>query len=411
MKSDICYCSVDGTHGMVRNRDNTAGAPPPELVMGLPCELRLRLFANCADTTPYPMEQLAGVVGWSFAMDTDFSPLSTVKLIAENTDIQLAEVTENGVVYTQLTIPIPETHTTELAAALDGKESIPLDGELIGYDSEHEETFVLQIRGFVVRGRLTGLGDSLSVLSAVCGYLSEEAVSSVLDSGGYVVSSGAAAIASGAAVEVLSGGALPKDKPFSTTVGGYTIELTSNGGFSVYGSGASVTLSNGSVNVSAAETIEAQYYNAEYGASAGMSIGYGGAGLRHSGGDGSASVDVHGGLVEVFGDISGFNGLTVDGSAITQVTSEFDGTSLGIGTLEGGVRYVCASALSALSIDSAAAGCYGTFYFTAASAAIVNPPANVPYFGVTSYTPGSSYLMMVNGDAAVCNEAAIVPGV
>ena len=103
--------------------------------------------------------------------------------------------------------------------------------------------------------------------------------------------------------------------------------------------------------------------------------------------------------------------LTVNGSAITQATSNFTGTSLGIANLSGGVKYVCASALTALSVGSAAPGCNGTIIFTVANGAVVTPPANVPYFGVTSYTVGSSYLMMINGDAAVCNEAAIVPGV
>ena len=361
MKKHICYCAVDGARGEVRNRDNTAGAPPPELVMGLPCELRLRLFANCADTTPYPPAQLAEVVSWSFAMDNDFSPQSTVKLVAGNADIALAEVAENGVSYTQITIPLPETSTTELAAALDGKESIRLDGELIGYDSGHEEAFVLQIRDFTVRGRLTGLGDSLSVLSAVCEAMAEDAVNALLVSGGYVVSSGAEliasgavaavssalisriaavsgglterptssgaeAIASGAALNVLSGAALPKDAPFSTTVGGYTVEHTS-GGVSIYGSGESVTLSGGNVGVSTAEVLSATYENYDLGAAATVSIGYNGVGIHATGGNGDNDLVLDNDL----------GGITANGSAITQVSSAFDGTSLGIAELAGGV--------------------------------------------------------------------------
>ena len=415
MKSHICCCAVEGTLGVVRNLDNTAGARPPELLMGLPCELRLRLFANCEDTTPYPPAQLADVVSWSFAMDNDFSPQSAVKLVAENADIALSEVTENGVVYTQIAIPIPETHTTELAAALDGRESVVLAGELTGYDRDRAEVFVLQIKGFVVRGRLAGLGDSLSVVSAVCEAMAEESVNTFLASGSYVVSSGAELIASGAVVNVLSGGgyvsggdvssainasALPKNAPFSTTVGGYTVELTSNGGFSVYGSGASVTLSGGAVAVSASEGIVVDYNNDDLSASAYVSVGYNGVSIAH---------DIEGSSA-VF-DISGSAGITANGSAITQVSSGVSDTSLEIDELLGGVKYICSSALSALSIGSAGSGCNVAIFFTVASGAIVTPPANVPYFGVTSYTAGSSYCMMVNGDAAVCNEAAIVPGV
>ena len=206
-------------------------------------------------------------------------------------------------------------------------------------------------------------------------------------------------------------GAMIEGQPFSTTVGGYTVELTSNGGFSVHGSGASVTLSGGAVAASAAQGIAARYYNEDLGDSAHISMGYGGLALEHAGMGGSASLYLNDGGIMVNGDISGFNGLIVDGSAFTQASSAFGGTSLGIGTLEGGVKYVCSSALSALSIGSAAAGCNGTVLFTVASGAVVTPPANVPYFGVTSYTAGSSYLMMINDTAAVCNEAALTPGV
>ena len=414
MKKHICYCAVDGARGEVRNRDNTAGAPPPELVMGLPCELRLRLFANCADTTPYPPAQLAEVVSWSFAMDNDFSPQSTVKLVAGNADIALAEVAENGVSYTQITIPLPETRTTELAAALDGKESIRLDGELIGYDSGHEEAFVLQIRDFTVRGRLTGLGDSLSVLSAVCEAMAEDAVNALLVSGGYVVSSGAEliasgavaavssalisriaavsgglterptssgaeAIASGAALNVLSGAALPKDAPFSTTVGDYSIVYNGSDGLSIHEENGATTVivSSGYIQATAWDEVTEQTTD----------------------------------LLVTNGGITANGVVVADGSAITQARSGVEDTSLEIDVLSGGVKYVCQSALTVLFIGSAAPGCNGTIIFTVANGAVVTPPANVPYFGVTSYTAGSSYLMMINGDAAVCNEAAIVPGV
>ena len=99
-------------------------------------------------------------------------------------------------------------------------------------------------------------------------------------------------------------------------------------------------------------------------------------------------------------------GVTADGSAITQVSSAFAGTSLGIAELSGGVKYVCSSALSALSIGSAAEGCNATIFFTVASGAIVTPPSNVPYFGVTEYAAGSRYVMAINGDMVVVVEAA-----
>lgn len=225
-----------------------------------------------------------------------------------------------------------------------------------------------------------------------------------------VTLNGSGLLLDGAAIGAAPSGAIIENQPFSTTVGGYTIEHTSNGGVSIYGSGASVTLSGGRVAVSAAQSVEAQYYNEDFADSAHVSIGYGGFAVTHGGMNGSAALYLSDNGVTVEGDISGFGSLVVDGSAITQVTSEFSGTSLGIAELAGGVKYICQSALTALSIGSAVAGCNGAIIFTVANGAIVTPPANVDYFGVTSYTPGSKYIMMVNDFAAVCNEA-VVPGV
>ena len=99
------------------------------------------------------------------------------------------------------------------------------------------------------------------------------------------------------------------------------------------------------------------------------------------------------------------DGITAGGSSITQISSGIEDATVELGMLEGGAKYVCSSALSALSIGSAAPGCNATIFFTVASGAIITPPANVPLFGVSSYTPGSSYVMAVNGDMAVVAEA------
>lgn len=202
-------------------------------------------------------------------------------------------------------------------------------------------------------------------------------------------------------------GAIVKNQPISTTVGGYTIEHTS-GGIAVYGSGASVTLSGGSAAIA--------YENEETGDAGFVRIGAGGVAAQFIGAGIADVIIDQGGDVVVSADtgsatVSAAGGVFANGSAITQATSEFDGTSLGIGALTGGVKYVCASALTALSVGSAAPGCNGTIFFTLASGGVVTPPSNVTYFGVTSYTAGSSYVMAINGDMAVCVEAAVVPGV
>ena len=81
------------------------------------------------------------------------------------------------------------------------------------------------------------------------------------------------------------------------------------------------------------------------------------------------------------------------------------GTILGIPVLSGGVKYICSSALSILSIGSAASGCNGTIKFVAASGAVITPPPNLDYFGVTTYVPNSNYVMFINDDMVACNAA------
>ena len=75
-------------------------------------------------------------------------------------------------------------------------------------------------------------------------------------------------------------GAIIENRPFSTTVGGYTVKLTSGGGLSVSGSGAGVVLSGGQitagVDAGGSVTINAQGVSIEdgIGGSAAIAAGY-----------------------------------------------------------------------------------------------------------------------------------------
>ena len=372
---------------------------------------------------------ISGVTAWQAAVDNNYCSGSApmARVLADG----IIADAESGAVVIAL-----DAASAEFLAAVNGATVKPAYFELVGFNARGERSLYVS---FEIAARMTldpdptasgeipeTLATRTQVSAMVAGAV--DPVSSALDekiasvSGGLQTqldnvaggleqrptSSGAEVIASNAARNMLSNGGyakdsetLPKDKPFSTTVGGYAVELTSNGGFSVHGSGASVTLSGGSVGVSTGSGLVATYDGGDLGAVAGVSIGYNGISAYTSGGFGGNALTLDNDYGMIF----------ANGSAITQVTSEFDGTSLEINELSGGVKYVCQSALTALSIGSAAAGCNGTIIFTVASGAVITPPANVPYFGVTEYTAGSSYIMMVNDFAAVCNEAAIVPGV
>ena len=384
MQSISCYCAVEGALGVIRNAENTVAARPSELVMGVPCELKFRLFEGF--TTPpvqYPPERFSGVSGWSFEMDSDFSSLSTVKLVADNADIALAEVTEGGKTYTEITIPIRETYTAELAVAMDGRECLTLAGELVAYDADHEPLRIVQIKGLVVRGRVAGLGEPTPIPTAAYEELASRTVAEAMSSGGYITSSGAAVIASDVVMPVSGGlqsqinalssgggmpsGAIIENQPFSTTVGDYNITF-SDGGLEI-------------TNVNGGLTILA-------------SSGYIQAGVWDELSEESTDLLVTNG------------GITANGSAITQAESIVEDTSLVIDTLEGGVKYVCQSALTALSIGSAAPGCNGTILFTAGATVTPTLPVNVPHFGVTECASGSRYAVVINGDMAVVVEAA-----
>ena len=468
MKSNICYCSVDGAHAVVRNRDNSAGTQPPELVMGMPCELQLRLFADSGDTTPFPTERFSGIVSWSFAMDTDFSPHSTVKLVAKNADIRLSEVAENGITYTQLTIPIPETYTAELAAALDGKECIILAGELIGYDNDHEEVFVLQIKGFKVYGRIAGLGETRSILSVVCENLAEEAVNSILASGGYVISSGAAVIASGAAATVsaalderivnaseslaarivsvsssldsrigaVSGGLQTQ---IAAVSGGLTLRPTSGGAEQIASAvvgpisssldsridAVSGGLQTQIAAVSGGLALRPTSGGAEQIASAVVTAG----GYKISGGNVAfaCSLTVFSKTVSVYGSMNFYHqdSLKVNGAIVaTQpwvmecvssggymkdlvYSSEGTATSAAVPVLSGGTMLEYASALSALAVDSVTKSIRESYIrFTLASGGSVSlPAAGIDYLGeAPSFAGGKSYLLGFFNGIMATNE-------
>lgn len=205
-----------------------------------------------------------------------------------------------------------------------------------------------------------------------------------VDEGGGGASGG---ITSAQASSIAKQVALPKNSAWTTTVGPYTMTCTSNGGLTVICAGEdnqtlAVSMTSGQVRLAAFDDLSGE----------GHVIGIGNGGIVLSGTELGETLSVN------LGEI------TANGSAITQVSSSFTGTSLGIGELTGGVKYFCSSALSALSIGSAAPGCNATIFFTVANGAIITPPSNVRRYGVTTYTPGSSYIMAINGDMAVIVE-------
>ena len=159
MQEHIIYLDAHESVAVVRDEKNMRTLPPPTLVRGTACVLKLRLFAERIGTTPFPIANLYDVVAWQFAMDSDFYDRSPYKLVADNANIELNSVQEFrdgiGRVYTQITIPMPSMETNELARWL-GSEPVRagLTGELTGFDSTGAPIYILQIEGFKIRNRI-----------------------------------------------------------------------------------------------------------------------------------------------------------------------------------------------------------------------------------------------------------------
>jgi len=180
MQEHIIYLDAHESVAVVRDEKNMRSLPPPTLVRGTACILKLRLFAERIGTTPYPIANLYDVVSWQWAMDSDFYDRSPYKLVADTPNIELNSVQEFrdgiGRVYTQITIPMPSMETNELARWL-GSEPVRagLTGELTGFDATGSPIYILQVEGFKIRNRIvSSAGPTTSSSGAVAGITMEQ---------------------------------------------------------------------------------------------------------------------------------------------------------------------------------------------------------------------------------------------
>ena len=180
MQEHIIYLDAHESVAVVRDEKNMRSLPPPTLVRGTACVLKLRLFAERIGTTPFPIANLYDVVSWQWAMDSDFYDRSPYKLIGDNSNIELNSVQEFrdgiGRVYTQITIPMPSMETNELARWL-GSEPVRagLTGELTGFDATGSPIYILQIEGFKIRNRIvSSAGPTTSSSGAAAGITMEQ---------------------------------------------------------------------------------------------------------------------------------------------------------------------------------------------------------------------------------------------
>lgn len=173
------YVSAAEAVGAVRDYANAKNATAPALVRGIETMLKLRLFGSANDLTPYPIDQLSGITAWKFVMDADYDPASNYKIQADNENITVASVTDNETPYTEVSIPLLETNTEELATWLGtSKSKNGLTAELVGFNGDGDAVFVLQIENFSIRNRLTSAGDPTPIEPE---YLSEAQVRALIN--------------------------------------------------------------------------------------------------------------------------------------------------------------------------------------------------------------------------------------
>lgn len=157
------YAAAPETLGTVRDFANAKNATAPTLVRGCEVCLKMRLFANSDGDAAYPITAFSNIVSWQWAMDKDFNEATNYILEADNANITVSTVTDTvdgtDIDYTEISIPIPNMNTEELATWLGtDKSKSGLAGELVGFDADSTQVFVLQVENFTVRNRITSLG-------------------------------------------------------------------------------------------------------------------------------------------------------------------------------------------------------------------------------------------------------------
>ena len=167
MQDLIFYVAANETLGAVRDYANMRNESAPTLVLGVSVCLRMRLFTERDVATPYPISAFSGIAAWNWSMDGDYDRSTTCKLTADAGSITVYSVTDsiNGetMTFTEFVIPISTMNTEELTMWLGTAESKRgLTGELVGYDTDGNAVFVLQIENFTVRNRVAGIGEPTS---------------------------------------------------------------------------------------------------------------------------------------------------------------------------------------------------------------------------------------------------------
>lgn len=185
MQTITLYVNAESTLGAVRDYANARSVSAPTLTRGVSACLKMRVFASAENTDPYPIAELATIPTWQWVMDDDFDSTSNYILVADHARISVQSVTETindtELTFTEFTIPLGQMNTEELNTLLGKQEQVAtLNGELVGCDVNGNEVFVLQVKGFTVRNRISSTGNPTEVVAE---YLNEAQVRALCSAG------------------------------------------------------------------------------------------------------------------------------------------------------------------------------------------------------------------------------------
>ena len=164
MQNITFYARAAETLGVFTDYANAKTKPAPILTRGVAVCLKMRLFREDGSIDPVPVDTFADVKAWQWVMDDDFDSTSNYILIAKHDQITVEAKTEEieGETrnITEFSIPIPEMNTEELDAVLKNNENIAnLNGELVGLNGSGDAVYILQLKGFTVRNRISSTGN------------------------------------------------------------------------------------------------------------------------------------------------------------------------------------------------------------------------------------------------------------
>ncbi len=141
MQNIIIYLRAGDVAATVVDEYNQTAKTTPTITRGMRANLCLRPIDS--EGNPIPAENL-DYVGWDFVLANDWNT-STDPQIRVQTGFTVSSVTVGDKTFSQITIPLTETNTTQLVEALGSSASVKLGAELAGFESgESDPGFLIQ---------------------------------------------------------------------------------------------------------------------------------------------------------------------------------------------------------------------------------------------------------------------------